>query len=250
MKVIFSIFLFLITYSAFGYELTFEIVKKSDKEYPKQKRENEFLLLEKNTDTSNISFIATVKVKGNEITLPDLYFKLREESKKLGANCFYLLKPAYGIQGYYLLCNIYLSDSATLTTLVKRDTNSGKIFIIKPDDKKYVGKSKVQINDSINIELLSGTYYVIKIKDDNEQFKIKKGRSIKKIYGKKNAVTYVTTSFPHGNAGLIIPIAVMTGGVGASAWLLSHKTDHYFMEPALGKLMLVFYTRRYLKTTQ
>jgi hypothetical protein len=153
-------FLFL---SSFGSNrVIFEVLKKSEKSFPYQPSTKEFYLLPEKIDTSKLTFIAKVKIKGEDITLFDVYHRLRQESQNLGANCYSIVNKAKGDDNYYLLCNIYLGDSAILNQTKRSDPDNGKIFIISPEPLKYLNNDKVRINRTLKFVLVSGTYYTMK----------------------------------------------------------------------------------------
>lgn len=184
---IFSLLFSILLFCGFSnYRLTFEVVKKSGKDFPKQEGKNEFCFLNKPIDITKSIFVAEVKLKGEDVTLVNIYAKLRQESQKLGANSFQVLNHVKDNDNYYLLCNIFLTDTATLHEKMKNDIDNGKIFIISTEPVGYLNKDKVNINDSLKITLLSGTYHSISMDHENRSYTISSKRYKNQIIGNKN----------------------------------------------------------------
>ncbi|MFI5164463.1 MAG: hypothetical protein ACHQHP_04360 [Bacteroidia bacterium] len=245
---IYSLLLSILLFCCFGtYRLSFDVVKKSGKEFQKQNGKSEFYFLGDKIDTTRSIFVAEVKLKGEDVTLVNIYAKLRQESQKLGANSFQVVNKAKGDDSFYLLCNIFLTDSATLRNIKTNDPDNGKIFILSPEPVGYLNKDKVSVNDSLKFVLISGSYRAINIKQENETYKIICGRSIIQFTGKKDQVKYIAARQVKYNTSQTVSSSYVYGGVatakGASTAPIeiNKKVKGNILEAALGKLMLLFY---------
>src|ERR1019366_2362597 len=101
MRIFFLFFIVLFFCCFSNYHLTFDVVKKSDKLFSMQNGKNEFHFLEGTIDTTKSIFIAEIKLKGEDVTIVNIYAKLRKESQKLGANSFQVLNHAKDNDNYY-----------------------------------------------------------------------------------------------------------------------------------------------------
>lgn len=237
---IYSLLLFIFLFCGFSsYHLSFEVVNKSSKDFASQDGKNEFHFLGNPVDTTKSIFIAAVKVKGENVTIVNMYAKLRKESQKLGANSFQVLNHVKDNDNYYLLCNIYLTDTATLLERKKNDIDNGKIHIICSEPVGYLNKDKVTINDSLKITLLSGTYHTVSIGKENQKYKILSRGSKIEFTGNKNQVKYITTRKAKYNISQTVSYFTSSGQKLSA--LANKKIKENILENALGKLMLLFY---------
>ncbi len=245
------ILLLYLLFCSFGInEVTFEVLKKSDKSLPRQSGSMEFYSLPANIDTSKFTFVAEVKLKGENITVFDIYHRLRLESQNLGANSFQVINKAKGGDNYYLLCKIYLADTAILGQIKRSDPDNGKIFIISPEPLKYLNKDRVRINNTKKITLVSGSYFIVK--QENSLITLKSKELKAKIVTSKNEVKYCTTRyFSTFNASQLSDFPISSNGNGVSVRINSPMiTKESFkgnikhtdgsIENGFGKLMLQF----------
>ena len=243
MRTVSLLCIFILFCSLRNYHLTFEVVKKSNKEFSRQNGKNEFHLLGNSVDTNKSIFVAEVKLKGEDVTVVELYAKLRQESQKLGANSFQILNHARENDNYYLLCNIFLTDTATLHSIKKNDTDNGKIFIVSAEPVGYLNKDKVIVNDSLNFTLLSGTYHSITI-HENENYLIISNKTGISFQGNKNQAKYVSTRTVKYPVIQIEKPTYIYGGVSSNTTqpvIVKKKIKTHILENALGKLMVLYY---------
>lgn len=235
--------------------LTFEVLKKSSKEFHPRSGSTEFFFLTDSLDTFKSDFVAQVKLKGEDITVFDLYFRLRRESQTLGANSFRIVNKAKGGDSYYLLCNIYLTDTALLNKEKRNDPDNGKIFIISPEPVKYLNKDPVSINDKLKFDLISGTHYTIfkkGSKDSLVHIKSKKSEATFRIndpevkyYTTRYFTTFSVANFSNNTPDIDDSVKSIKATIPLNTEIRNRykatlKNKDGSVEAAFGKMLLLF----------
>lgn len=232
--------------------LHFEVLKKSEKVFTERYSGEEFHLLSNSIDSTKSVFIAQVKLKGEDITIFDLYARLRDESQILGANSFQIINKSKGGDNYYLLCTVFLTDTGTLKALKKNDPDNGNVFIISPEPVGYLNKDRVRINESLTFKIISGTYWSMPIKETREDLRIRSKKINCKVSVSNHEVKYFATRFHNPrnrpvakkypdidptNGGVTVRVPLNTTELRGKGKL---KNDDGSLEAALGKMMLQF----------
>jgi hypothetical protein len=169
------------------YSQSVDILMKSEiKDLPQTEV---FTTLEPSTDTSQIKFVATIRAKdkSKKSSIEFLYYEIRKEATKMGANCFKVKSFESGGERIetILVLDCYVLDESTIRkNISNREKNVVYIFGGEREDNNL---TSFKINgEEKNIK--SGTYYKLML-TPNEKIKISKGgiagASIE-LYGEKN----------------------------------------------------------------
>jgi len=134
-----------------------------------------FTTLEPITDTSEIKFVATIsaKDKNKKSNIEFLFFEIRKEATKMGANCFKVKSFQRGGEKNetILILDCYFLDESTIKKNIEnREKNVVYIFGREREDDN---STSFKIN-GVEKEIKSGTFYKIILKP-NEKIKISKG---------------------------------------------------------------------------
>lgn len=153
-----------------------EVLNKADvKNLPEGKK---FAFIEPETDTSQIQYVATflAKDKNRKSVIEILYFAIREQANKLGANCYKIktfARDTLKHESVLILDSYFASEN--LLSINRTNYEKNVVFIFgaeREDDKtmsfKLNGESK---------EIKAGTYYKITLKE-GEEVKVSKGGAV------------------------------------------------------------------------
>ncbi|HPH83094.1 MAG TPA: hypothetical protein PL185_10995 [Flavobacteriales bacterium] len=171
MKNLLLILVLITTLNSFSQSV--EIIHKSEnRNLPEGKI---FAFIEPTTDTSQIKYVATIlaRDKNKKSNIEFLYFEIRKEATKIGANCFRVKSFERGGKRNeaILILDCYVANETTLKQNTKNhENNVVYIFGGERDDDK---STSFKIN-GVEIELRSGTYYKLSLKPD-EEIRISKG---------------------------------------------------------------------------
>ena len=169
---VFSVFCFIFLINL-SYGQKVEILQKSAlKNLPEGKK---YAFIEPSTDTSKMEFVATLqaKDKNRKSNIESLYFAIREQANKLGANCYkvnFFKRDSLKNEAVLVLDSYVASDTLLSQNTANHEKNVVFIFAGERDDDKSTSFS---INGESK-EIKSGTYYKIILKED-EQVKVSKG---------------------------------------------------------------------------
>lgn len=174
MKTILVLLATITTLNAFSQKV--EVLNKSDlKNLPEGKK---YAFIEPSTDTSEIQFVATLlaKDKNRNSIIETLYFEIREQAKKLGANCFRIRTFARDTLNHetVLILDSYVAPENILNmNTANHEKNVVFIFGGESEDDKTIS---FKLNGETK-EIKSGTYYKITLKE-GEEVKVNKGGSV------------------------------------------------------------------------
>ena len=150
-----------------------EVLKKSD--FQPEQKAKDFACIEPATDTTDIRFIAAIKVTGErkKESLEVLFYKLKAKAQELGANSFKLnsFKTIDSINKSVLILDTYYgTDSALNLNFKNQEKNVVYIFgDAEKSDKIYSFKI-----DNVKTEIKGGTFYRY-INKEGQDVKINKG---------------------------------------------------------------------------
>lgn len=171
MKILILIFTTISTLNL--YSQSVDILKKSEiKNLPKA---DVFTILEPLTDTSKIKFVATIRAKdkNKKSNIEFLYFEIRREATKIGANCFKIKSFERGGERNeaILILDCYVTDESTVKQNIEnREKNVVYIF---GGEREGDNSTSFKINGEEK-DVKSGTYYKL-ILNPSETIKISKG---------------------------------------------------------------------------
>lgn len=156
-----------------AYTQKIEIIKKSDlKNLPKGKK---YAFIEPTIDTSKIEFVATIlaRDKNKKSIIEKLYFNIREQATKLGANCYKLksfTRDTLKNETVLILESYVASDSLLALNTASHEKNAVFIFGSDKDDGKTVS---LNVNGETK-EIKSETYFKFILKE-GEELSLSKG---------------------------------------------------------------------------
>ena len=169
--------LFLIFFIGFSvnksYSQNVEVLQKSElKNLPEGKK---YAFIEPTTDTSKIEFVATLfaKDKNRKSNIETLYFAIREQANKLGANCYKVKlfkRDTLKSETVLILDSYVASESLLNENTTNHEKNVVLIFGGEREDDKSISFS---VNGERK-EIKSGTYFKINLKE-GEEVKVSKG---------------------------------------------------------------------------
>lgn len=134
-----------------------------------------YAFIEPSIDTSQLQFVATVqaKAKNRKPVIGSMYFSIREEAKKLGANCFlinhYVADTLNNIS-ILILDSYYTPDSVLAINTESHEKNSVFIFGKEEDD----GKTMSCFIKGEKKEIKHGTFLKFVLKEE-DYFELSKG---------------------------------------------------------------------------
>ncbi|HEX5171435.1 MAG TPA: hypothetical protein VFW11_19795 [Cyclobacteriaceae bacterium] len=147
------------------------VVQKSEKEFRKAKSKEPFQYLESGIDSTRLTYVATLEVSGlNNPSLFDMFKKLKDQAKRLGANSYKLRK--YSQATIHIVADVYRAPEEVLDqnkTLKPQNT----IFVFAGDPFEKTGYYTFEMN-GIGKTVKNGTYYKYTL-HEGEQVKLKKG---------------------------------------------------------------------------
>jgi hypothetical protein len=148
-----------------------KIVEQSAERFRKSKPKETFHFLESRMDTTGLTYVATLEVSGlTNPSLFDMFKKLREQAKKLGANSFKLRR--YSLATIHLVADVYRAgpDQLDINNTLKAQNT---IFIFAGDPFEKSGFYNFEMN-GIGKTVKNGTYFKYGL-HEGEQIKLKKG---------------------------------------------------------------------------
>jgi hypothetical protein len=171
MKILFFILTAISTLNLYSQSVDI-LIKSEIKNLPESEV---FTTLEPSTDTSQIKFLARIqaKDKNKKSNIEFLFFEIRKEATKIGANCFKIKSFERGVEKNetILVLDCYLLDESTINKNIEnREKNVVYIFGKEREDDNSIS---FKIN-GVEKEIKSGTFYKIILKP-NEKIKISKG---------------------------------------------------------------------------
>ncbi|HNP33650.1 MAG TPA: hypothetical protein PKN96_10185 [Flavobacterium sp.] len=165
------LFFLLSVYGNF-YSQTIQVLEKGDTlQKPKY---HQFIYLSDSTDISSAKFVARIKARGSLKHTTNLYYFIRNEAQRLGANAYRFenfIKTDNDVNGELIL-SVYFCEDETW------DANSehmpkNKIFIFGNDDMTEHKVQGYKVQDE-KYEIDSGQFKVFDIKE-NEEIRLTKG---------------------------------------------------------------------------
>lgn len=151
---------------------TIEVLQKGDTlQKPKYQQ---FIYLCDSTDTSNASFVAKIKVRGSLKHTTNLYYFIKNEAQRLGANAYRFesfTKTDNDVNGELILAAFFCEDSIFDANFEHIPKN--KIFILGDDDLVQNKKQGYKVQGE-KYEISSGHFKVVDIKE-NDEIKLNKG---------------------------------------------------------------------------
>lgn len=155
--------------SSFAQEV--KVINQSDQNFRKAKAKEAFHYIESTMDTTNLTYVATLEVSGlTNPSLFDMFKKMREQAKKLGANSFKLKR--YSLATIHLVADVYKAPPEVLdinNTLKPQNT----IFVFAGDPFEKTAYYSFEMN-GIGKSVKNGTYFRYAL-HEGEQVKLKKG---------------------------------------------------------------------------
>ncbi len=134
-----------------------------------------FTFLEHSLDTGALVFVASIQAKDNDRKeiIESMYFAIREQATKLGANCFKLksfIRDTLDSEAFLVLDCYVASDEVLNINRTLRENDAVFLFGEERKDSKSM---KVNVNKEEK-EIKAGTYlkYVLK---ENEELLLSKG---------------------------------------------------------------------------
>lgn len=167
-----KIFLFLLFVSNGFYAQTIEILEKGDTlQKPKYQQ---FIYLCDSTDISTAKFVAKIKSHGSLKHTTNLYYFIRNEAQRLGANSYRFesfTKTDGNINGELILSAFFCEDSLFDANFEHLPKN--KIYIFGNDDMTEHKTQGYKVQGK-KFEIASGQFKVFNIKE-NDEIDITKG---------------------------------------------------------------------------
>ena len=214
-----------------------EMLSKSD--FKPDRKDKDFAFIEQTIDSSRLAFVASFKAvtdnKKNSIS--NLFFEIKKEAKKLGANSFRLrsFNRDNSSSLTFILDTYYANDS--LLAINNESHFRNKVFVFC--DERITENSYSLKVDNEKKEFKSGTYLEYELKEGQE-LKLSKGGFTGatmwiKYKENRQPVFLTITSFGLGGDGYVPP----GGGVG-----LTFNTGRInSINNDLGQLLINFLTR-------
>lgn len=158
--------LFILFFSNGFYAQTVVLLEKGDTlQKPKYQQ---FIYLNDSTDISNAKFVAKIKSRGSLKHTTNLYYFIRNEAQRLGANAYRFesfTKTDGGINGELILSAFFCEDS--LFDVNFEHIPENKIFIFGNDDMTEIKTQGYKVQ-SQKFEISSGQFKVFDIKETDE----------------------------------------------------------------------------------
>ena len=167
MKIVFvQVVVLFLALSSFAQNI--RVIKKSETSFPKLKKKDYFHLLEKEMDTTRVTFVATLEITppGN-YNLLTVYNKIQNEAKKIGANAFKVQQ--YNAYGMFI--NVFFADNEALEK--NRELKPRNTFYIFAEGDQPSNYYDFELNGGMK-SLPGGTYIEYKL-NEGEHVKLKKG---------------------------------------------------------------------------
>jgi hypothetical protein len=169
-----KLLLLLITFTSLTvFSQKVEILNKADvKNLAESKK---FAFVEPATDTGQIQYVATflAKDKNRKSVIETLYFAIREQATKVGANCYKIKSFARDTlkhESVLILDSYFATESLLNANRENYEKNVVFIFGAERDGEKTMS---FNLNGETK-EIKSGTYYKISLKE-GEEIKVSKG---------------------------------------------------------------------------